>query len=102
MNRRNSLIAGLVIGAAAWLAPLAAQAALALSTITGVVTAVPTLDRIIVDGRAYHIVAGSAAASQRNGVHVGETVDLIFGPQAVTAGGAPGVTAITLHVRGSN
>ena len=85
------------LDAALALAPGAAQASRALGTITGVVTAAPTVDRIVVDGRAYRIAPGSAAATERNGVRAGQTVDIVLAPQSSGATGGPVVIGITVH-----
>ena len=88
-------VAGLLASLA--LAPGAAHASRALGTITGVGTATPTVDRIVVDGRAYRIAPGSAAATERNAVRAGQTVDIVLAPQSSGSTGGPSVIGITLH-----
>jgi len=89
------VVAGLV-GILA-VAPGVAHASRALGSVTGVVTAAPTPDRIVVDGRSYRIVPGSAAATERNAVHVGQTVDLVFAPQAPNSAGGASVIGVSVH-----
>ena len=88
-------VAGLL--AALAVVPGAAHASRALGTVTGMVTAAPTVDRLVVDGRVYRIAPGSAAATERNAVRAGQTVDIVLAPQSSGATGGPLVIGIHLH-----
>ncbi len=102
MNKQFShALAIIVLLLATALAPHAAHASRALGTVTGVVTAPPTSERIVVDGRTYRIVPGSAAATERNAVHVGQTVDLVLAPQLPNAAGGPAVIGVNAHPVGA-
>jgi len=103
MNKRSiAILASLAAALLATLGPLQAHGAVMLNRITGVVTAPTTSDRIVVDGRNYHIVAGSAAANERNNVRVGQTVDLVFSPKGgAGAATSTNVIGITIHAPGA-
>ena len=98
MNTRSKAIfAALGATLIVCLAPVGAGAAVPLNTVTGVVTAPTTSDRIYVDGRPYHIVSGSAASVTRNSVRVGQTVDVVFAPRGKSAAANTDVIAISVH-----
>ena len=96
-NRHRQTLAAFGVAIALAMSPLAAQASRALGKITGVVTAPTTSDRIVVDGRAYHILPGSPAVAERNNVRVGQTVDLTLAPAGKNPAVAGSVMGIAVH-----
>lgn len=95
---KRTVVQGFGVAAGALLVLLApaVQASRPLAGVTGVVSAAPTSDRIVVDGKTYRIHPNSVAVSQHNAIRPGQKVDLVLSPSRGSES-EPVVLSITPH-----